>query len=217
VLTFDETTHTYRVDGRVVPSVTQILSRVGVKGIDGRWHSISGSENYELGHPETARGKEIHAAIALRLRGIPEEHDPAIDPWLAAWEGFMRKDPLSMWGGDYKRIVAEMATTGWNVETPKHSGVGYAGTPDFQVFTSPNVVTIDWKTTNESTAVMRHWWLQTAAYGKRDRRYNDSSLIVVLTPIGFHFEIHDTFYTQNDYNQFLSVLNIYRMMKGSQE
>lgn len=51
-LTFEPETHTYRIDGQVVPSVTQILSEAGL--VDGQWYTEQSQHRGRLVHLMTA-------------------------------------------------------------------------------------------------------------------------------------------------------------------
>lgn len=76
--TFDETTHTYCIDGKPVPSVTQVLSEAGI--VDRTWFTDAGAE----------RGTFVHEMTALYDQGELDEDevDPAIKPYLEAWKRF---------------------------------------------------------------------------------------------------------------------------------
>lgn len=101
---FDEPTHTYRLDGRIAPSVTQVLD--GVLG-DG-WN-----------HDEIAAqfGTNVHKAIALDLRGKLDwaSVDVALIPYLEAADKFMRDMELVV-------IASEQIVC--------HRGPRYCGTLD---------------------------------------------------------------------------------------
>lgn len=77
--TFDSATHEYRVDGRVVPSVTQILVESGI--VDTRWYNDEGR----------IRGTYVAEATALYDRGELDDAtlDPALQPYVAAWARFL--------------------------------------------------------------------------------------------------------------------------------
>lgn len=85
---FDEEAHVYRVDGRIVPSVTEILSGVGL------------AENFMAGGREidpdvlanaAERGTMVHLAIELECLGELDEDtvDDEIWPYLEAWRQFV--------------------------------------------------------------------------------------------------------------------------------
>lgn len=72
--TFDPATHTYRIDGRPVPSVTQVLGDV----LPG-WQA---SEWY------LERGRAVHACAAMIAKGQTFTHDPQIDGQVRALRRF---------------------------------------------------------------------------------------------------------------------------------
>lgn len=141
-LTFDADTHTYTLDGRVLPSVTEILGNVFYNP-DAEWFT----EEARL------RGQYVHAAIALDNDGELDRHalDPRLVPYVAAWLTFKSDTdfrPLA-----WEQMVYDEAR-------------GYAGTFDVigQLGDNPLFppVLIDYKTgaPPEITA------LQTAAYAR---------------------------------------------------
>ena len=80
-LQFDDATHTYRLDGRVIPSVTQILKQV----VD---FSMVPPDVLER---KCALGSALHMAIALDHEGDLDEDsvDPAVRPYLDGWRKFV--------------------------------------------------------------------------------------------------------------------------------
>jgi hypothetical protein len=87
MLTFDEEKHEYRVDGHIVPSVTQII----------KWAGLIGSQWYT----EEARdiGTEVH--LATQYCDDPEydvdldELDDRVRPYVEAWIRF--RDETKFW------------------------------------------------------------------------------------------------------------------------
>jgi hypothetical protein len=82
MITFDAATHTYRVDGRVIPSVTQILKATGY--INDRWYTPGSAE----------RGTQIHAETALIDHGfmqIDDYKNTQYYNYLLAWEKFKKE------------------------------------------------------------------------------------------------------------------------------
>lgn len=75
---FIEATHAYKVNGRPVPSVTQVITRTIGSGFE----AIRGAEYY------LQRGRAIHACAAFIAQGVEFEHDPAIDGWVRALRKF---------------------------------------------------------------------------------------------------------------------------------
>lgn len=74
-LRFDSTTHTYTVDGRRVPSVTQVLELAGL--VDKTWFTDFGRD----------RGTYVHQMLELDDQGDLDEGalDPQLVPHLTAW------------------------------------------------------------------------------------------------------------------------------------
>ena len=99
---FDETTHTYTVDGRVVPSVTQVLRAAGF--VDDRWFNEKARN----------RGRKVAIAIDLLNEGNLWNCPDDIRGYVDAWEQFLAD-------GFVPR----------EVEKPRyHALYDYAGTPD---------------------------------------------------------------------------------------
>ena len=104
--TFDPATHTYSMDGRPVPSVTQVLKETGF--ID--------TSHYPPGAAE--RGAAVHEMLALSdcqrldLSSIGED----LAGYLLAWTRF--------------RLAMHLNWPCMRIETPEYGIAGYAGTPD---------------------------------------------------------------------------------------
>jgi len=80
-LTFDEASHTYRIFGRVVPSVTQILEPL--QFLDGvPWAVLEAAREF---------GTHVHLACHLRNLGQIDEDtlDAPLKPYLAGWDRFL--------------------------------------------------------------------------------------------------------------------------------
>jgi len=71
---FDPATHAYTIDGRPVPSVTQVLRDLIPGWSASDWHM--------------QRGQAVHACAALIAQGKEFEHDPAIDGQVRALRRF---------------------------------------------------------------------------------------------------------------------------------
>lgn len=107
MLTFDERTHIYRYDGKVVPSVTQILQPLS---------------DYSHVSPATlaaaaAFGQAVHKACELDDLGELDEDalSPALAPYLAGWRAFCR-DYRARWNRVEQQVY--------------HQTMRYAGTVD---------------------------------------------------------------------------------------
>lgn len=83
-LTFDEATHTYALDGRVLPSVTTVLKDNGL------------SDDFAAVDAATLerarqRGTAVHAALHYLDEGTLDEAtvDPVVAPYVEAWQRFV--------------------------------------------------------------------------------------------------------------------------------
>lgn len=126
MLTFEDDTHTYRLNGQVVPGVTSILapltdySRVPP-------HVLEAASNF---------GKAVHKACELDdLAELDEETlDPALVPYLDAWRKFSEDHRVA-----WQEIERPLANT----------ALRYAGTPDRIGDVSGELAVVDIKTTVE--------------------------------------------------------------------
>ena len=121
--TFDDATHTYAIDGRKVPSVTQVLNDLipGFKA--GAWY--------------LNRGQAVHACAALIAQGVAFDHDPAINGQVRA----------------VRRFFAEVKPTVLSVERQVYSARSqYAGTLDLLADINGRWTVIDFKA-SESAAL----------------------------------------------------------------
>lgn len=116
--TFDPVSHKYSIDGRPVPSVTQVLNSVLGDAI---WHA---SEWH------MQRGTAVHACAALIAQGKSFEHDPEIDGQVRACRKFF---------ADFQPEVLE-------VEKPLYSeAYNFAGTPDLICMINGKKCVVDFK------------------------------------------------------------------------
>lgn len=81
VLEFEETTHTYKVKGKIYPSVTQILTPI---------NNLGGIPPAVLENARE-RGVAVHKTCELFDVGMLDEStlDPILAPYLAAWKMFL--------------------------------------------------------------------------------------------------------------------------------
>lgn len=137
-LTFNSELHEYRIDGQVVPSVTQILSEAGL--IDDRWYT----EESQL------RGRTVHVITALDDRGELDESlvTDEYQGYLNAWRLFKAETKCEIVLLSIEKRVCNVAYE-------------YAGTLDRLIgFPIPLVDLVDIKTGQPE------WWhkFQTAGY-----------------------------------------------------
>ena len=181
MLDFDPINHTYRVDGVVVPSVTQVLKSVGLI-------NFSGIDALTL-----KRAADFGVAVhyACHLDDIDDLDESTLDdtlkPDLGAWRAFKgpKDDPMF-----FRQL-----------ETPIYSPVyQFAGTPD----RISGQVIIDIKT---GTTVYPVTALQLAGYAVLADRPTARRLAVQLKPDG-KYQIHE-YKDRKDREIFLACLAIY--------
>jgi len=114
--TFDPKTHTYRIDGKPVPSVTQVLSDLLPCWQAGDWY--------------LQRGRAVHACAAMIADGVDFDAPEGIEGQVAA----------------LRQFFAEVRPIPVMVERPLYSAVyGYAGSIDLLATIGCELVLIDYK------------------------------------------------------------------------
>jgi hypothetical protein len=183
--TFDPKTHTYRIDGQVVPSVTQILKDVGL--INTRFYDDYGAD----------RGSKVHLAVHYYDMGELDEDtlDPALVPYLDGWKKFLKD-------------------TGWKVERSEdpiwHQSLLYAGTFDKVMrMSDKEKAVVDVKSGAVEPAVR----IQLSAYaealgGSKLRRY------AVQLPGNRHYGLFP-FEDKTDRSIWLAALSLYNWRKNN--
>jgi hypothetical protein len=184
-LTFDAGAHEYRFGGRVVPSVTQVLSVLTANDFD----YVDGEEL----EAARSRGQYVHRAIDLDNRGELDEEalDPEFLPYLTQWRKFLTE-------------------TRWTVSASEqrvyHPTLRYAGTIDTGIWQNASWV-LDIKT----GAVPRTVGPQTAAYQHALTPKPRRRLCLQLQPQRYSLrELRDP----SDFSIFTSCLNIWRFLHG---
>lgn len=135
---FDAATHTYTVDGKVLPSVTQILQEVGL--VDSRWFNDEACE----------RGQAVAIITELYDKGILVDESRIADGlrgYLDAWKGFC--GAVGYVNGDIEQPLASLE-------------MGYAGTPDRVCYCFARCTVLDIK----AGVPMPHYEMQTAGYSR---------------------------------------------------
>lgn len=114
MLTYDDTLHLYRIDGRIIPSVTQALKIAG--HIDTRFYSLEAA----------ARGSAVHALCQYLDDGtVPVPHGRIVD--LIAERG----DELQGYYEAYESFLFDTRVTYSGVEVLcAHPSGDYGGRPD---------------------------------------------------------------------------------------
>jgi hypothetical protein len=103
--TYDDATHTYRIDGVVVPSVTQVLKEAGL--VDDRWYTPEACQRGRL----VAVATELYDNDQLNWDAVPDD----IHGYVQAWIRFREDGPFEIIAREEERYSPTMR---------------YAGTPD---------------------------------------------------------------------------------------
>lgn len=129
VIEFDESTHTYTVEGERKPSVTEILSMLTM----GHYSQI----NESVLRAAAERGKDVHQACQDIDLGLDEEeYDPVIAPYAEAYMQFLF---------DYSPKWLEIEQPHYNKEW------GFCGTVDRYGIINGRPSVVDIKTTASPT------------------------------------------------------------------
>jgi hypothetical protein len=197
MLKFNEKSHLYTWDNKPVPSVTQVMSRVGVRKDDeSPFKAISG--NFIVGS-ETASnfGRAFHKLAEIVVKGGNPACPVVMHPWL---------NGLNMFLKDHKKDLEIIRT-----ELCHYSEMyKYAGTMDVYGMYKGVPIIIDWKT---STQVSKTWDLQTAAYEQLGKEYFDTRKRHHRWAVRIYengYEVVKRYNHSTDFNKFLSILNVYR-------
>jgi hypothetical protein len=183
MLTFEAEKHIYRFDGRIVPSVTQVLEPL--QHLDGVPWAIL----------EAAREFGSHCHLACHLWNIDaldfDALDPHLVPYVMGWCKFLNE-------------------TGFKVtesETPvHHAEIGYAGTPDC-LGTWQNTT---WVVDIKSGVVPCTVGPQLAAYQHAANLRPRRRLCIQLMPN--EYRLHEQ-RDLGDFHIFLSALNVYKFLQ----
>ena len=184
-LTFDEASHLYKLDGKEIPSVTQILQGAGL--VD---YSMldEATRNFAMG-----RGSAVHLATELYDQNDldMDSLDPCLLPYLSAWQQF-RKDT------GFKPNIIEGVVANILYE--------YAGTFDRTGFLNNQRIIIDIKSNDIP------WWtaLQLAAYEKCLPDYYARYAIALRKDGTYRLK---PFRNPLDWENFVAALRVYEMRK----
>lgn len=127
-LTFDPEKHEYRLDGEVVPSVTQILTQAGMTDL-----KFCTEHGLNL-------GTAIHAAIHLHVTGKLDMDtlDPQVQPYYQQWLNFLNDTQFRVYQTE---------------KTVCHSGFLYAGTLDVYGELNGLRIVMDFKSNSKPRSV----------------------------------------------------------------
>lgn len=198
MLTFDEEKHEYKVDGKPIISVTQVMNRIATKKTDNEdefWKPVSGGV---FVRNETAAefGKALHKIAQLFALGKNCKYDTAMQPWVNGLEKFLSA---------FSSI--KVIETEWMLYS---SCYGYCGTMDLYGEFRNRPLVLDWKS---SVGIDSKWDLQTAAYEQlakehcKDRRKFTRWAVQIIED---DYRVIERTYHPEDFNMFLSLLNVWK-------
>lgn len=188
---FDSAGHLYTLDGRALPSVTQVL---------GLLHNFD-SIPWAVLEKARLRGERVHQCVNAYNRGAYEDRDFPEDvaPYLDGWAEFLK---------DTGAVVIQ------SEQPVYHKTLLYAGTPDC-VLAWKNDRTLllpDIKATFEVPPTVG---AQTAAYAEayktmQPARIRIERACIHLTPDGYKLHPRND---PADWSLFLSTLNVFRFLE----
>lgn len=186
-LTFDEKTHTYKLDGQEVPSVTQLISHFGLSDFS--------MVNQAVLDRACEFGDNVHCACQLWDEKDLNENSlgPELRAWLNQWIA-LTSDYAPQWQLIEKPIVSKA----W----------GFAGTPDRIGLINHGTV-LDIKTCAPAPAHA----IQTAAYQilAEEAGYKiKQRMTVYLSADKYRIDVHKD---RNDRLIFMSMIQIYNWKK----
>lgn len=180
MIEFEASSHTYRVDGVVRPSVTQIL-----RPLESSFAFV------DAGVLEAARafGQHVHKAIELFNLGELDEDalDPALAPYLAQWKKFIFETGFE-WSIGEQLVYNALSR--------------YAGRLDVMGLIRGRVWMIDLK----SGAVPKTAQLQTAGYSLATTMKPRRRAALQLMPDRYRFIVHEDL---SDFAYFQSLVNLH--------
>ena len=180
-LTFDAASHTYRLGGVRMPSVTQILDPL---------QELDGIPRHIL-EAAAAFGTNVHLACHLLNQGVLDEDalDPALVPYLTGWRTFLSDVSGVVIGSEVRVINRQLR---------------YAGTLDSLVRIKGVTELVDIKAT---AAIPRTVGPQTAAYAQALGEPRIKRRVVQLRRDGTYST--ERLNESTDWNLFLSALNVH--------
>lgn len=181
--TFDPDAHIYRLNGRIVPSVTQALHGVVPQWVpEDKWFM--------------QRGTAVHACAALIAHDQLETFDPIISGQVAA---------IKSWYRDYQPRVL-------HVETPVYSmAYQFAGTLDLAVDLRGRLVLGDWKCTLSKSVQWQLGAYAVAAKETLGTTFKEGFGIELRND--GTYQVGETYDLTRAGREFLAILSAYNCMK----
>ena len=183
---FDEARHEYRVGGRVVPSVTQVLGIL----------NDFGAVPADVLAAAAEFGTHVHHACALDNAGQLDEEslDPALAPYLAQWRRFLAESDAEVLGSEVRVY---------------HPGQFYVGTLDALIRIRGKVAVVDIKTGAVPRSVGAQLVAYEQAYHASDEHQHSIRRRLCVQLTGDTYKVHPLT-DPADWSLFQSCLNIWR-------
>lgn len=185
---FNEELHEYRVDGRRVDSVTQILKAV--------YPNVYSGISPQVLDRKARLGTAVHKVVEFELQGrldyatIHPEVRPYFESWLLWWNDLV-------------------APTGFEIETRFYvPALDYTGTRDFNGTINGHQWIIDWKCTASEVGTHR---LQLAGYSWPPLGEHRGSLY--LQSNGSKAKLVE-YEDEQDFHDWLSTVRVFNLAKG---
>lgn len=190
-LQFKEDTHTYTVNGFIVPSVTQImkpLSSEYYKGVDDK-----------ILNEAAQRGTKVHEAAELYLLYGVEDIEPELRGY---FEG------VKKWIDEVKPIPVKTECRVY------HRILNYAGTADLPCYIDGDLTLVDYKTTASVAQVLTR--VQLEAYKKAFESHGITfkrKLIIQSGEDGTYRAVEHPIEDTESWKVFTELLDVYRFIK----
>lgn len=198
---FDEATHTYRVAGKILPGVTQVMQRAGLIDL-----SMIPPETLERARQE---GKAIHRMVEAECKGQTYAKFPEwLIPYRRAWHAFVEWSGFELWASE-ERLYNER--------------YGYCGTEDLvgipHKFKDPRPSLFDIKRSLTAGSAID---VQLAAYQDSwNLKHGKDKELIVRRRYGLQLLNNDsatpykchTFEDEGSFQDFLTCLQYMRMME----
>lgn len=190
-LQFKEDTHTYTVNGFVVPSVTQIMKPLSLtyyEGVDERTLNEAAQ-----------RGTKVHEAAELYILYGVEDIEPEL-------RGYF--DGLKKWIDEVKPIPVQTECRIY------HKILNYAGTADLPCYIGDDLTLVDFKTTASVAQVLTR--VQLEAYKKAFESHGITfkrKLIIQSGKDGTYHAVEHPIADAESWKVFTELLDVYRFIK----
>ena len=182
---YNDENHEYKVDGKIIPSVTQIIYNI--------------FPVYFTNEFSAKRGKKIHYILEIYDKENKDISDVFTEYYLSGWQKFLSNFKIKF---QPNWIEFKLYSQKW----------GFAGKPDRLVSIEKKPTIIDIKT---GVSNCKNYALQTAAYQilveENLKIKVKNRWLVMLSHGDYKIQIHQN---NSDRTAFISTLNLFKWQKG---